>query len=432
MRKRRLIIFTFFTIIILAISLAGCGKHAAEARNDNLTLEVALYPYVPDLKRFQAVVQDAWEREHPDVTLHFADWDCYASDPDPTLDVFVFDGIYLSSFARQGYLLPVPMETVQNAEDIFPFALEGCICGEELYALPQLLCTDLLYTRKNDTALSGISDTLTLYDILGDRKTEDVIPEENEGLLINLSGELFTKTVMYLDALMDEQQEYTDYSELPDTQSLSAEALERISVIWKMGGENQVSYWPEDNDPFVRARWFADGKGRAYIGYAEAMSVMGDYAEDVDVRIFSYGSEKNISLFYEDMVGISAGIDEDKKELAFELANLLISEELLTAMSASAKTDDSPQYLLTPRKSVYDALSHDYPIYNLLRDIVDSDENHVFRMGADVRQFITDMEKTLSEHMRQLHHAALRRPHPSTASVRCTAALPSSRARRSV
>lgn len=148
MRKRRLIIFTFFTIIILAISLAGCCKHAADARNDNLTLEVALYPYVPDLKRFQAVVQDAWEREHPDATLHFADWDCYASDPDPALDVFVFDGIYLSSFARQGYLLPIPMETVQNAEDIFPFALEGCICGEELYALPQLLCTDLLYTKK--------------------------------------------------------------------------------------------------------------------------------------------------------------------------------------------------------------------------------------------------------------------------------------------
>ena len=71
-----------------------------------------------------------------------------------------------------------------------------------------------MYTRKEDAALSGVSDILTLYDMLGDRKTEDLIPGENEGLLINLSDVLLTKTMMYLDALMDERQEYTDYGEL--------------------------------------------------------------------------------------------------------------------------------------------------------------------------------------------------------------------------
>lgn len=401
MKQSFLKIILFITILVFAASLAGCGTHDAKAGNGDLSLAVALYPYVPDLERFQAVVRDAWEREHPDVTLHFVDWDCYASDPDPMLDVFVFDGIYLSSFAEKGYLLPIPAEKIQGIEDIFSFALEGCTCGEEYYALPQLLCADLLYTRKNDTALSSVTDIMMLYDILGDRKTEDVIPGENEGLLIDLSGALFTKTVMYLDALMDEQQEYTDYSELPDTLTLSGDALERICVIWKMGGENQLSYWPEDNDPYIRARWFADGKGRAYIGYAEAMAAMGKYSDDVNVRIFSYGSEKNIPLFYTDMVGISPEIDEDRKELAFELANILMSEEVLTGMSVPAKDGGSPQYLLTTRKSVYDALCMDYPIYNRLREIADSEENRVFRLGADARQFITDMEKTLSDHIGQ-------------------------------
>lgn len=390
------------SMIVLAVLLAGCCKQYAKAWNHDLTLEVALYPYVPDLERFQEIVRDVWEREHPDVLLHFSYWDCYASDPDPMLDVFVFDGIYLSSFAAEEYLLPMPSEIIQGREDIFPYALEGCFYEGKLYALPQLLCTDLLYTRKEDAALSGVSDILTLYDMLGDRKTEDLIPGENEGLLINLSDVLLTKTMMYLDALMDERQEYTDYGELPETENLSDLALGQLSVLWKMGGEKQVSYWPEDNDPFIRARWFADGKGRAYIGYAEAMAAMGDEAESVVVRPFSYGSEENIPLFYTDMVGINAMITEDKKELAFELANLLVSEEVLTGMSRPVTDDGSPQYLLIARRSVYEALCHNYPIYSRLKEIVDSTENHVFRMGEKARQYITDMEAALSERMLRL------------------------------
>ena len=358
-------------MIVLAVLLASYANQYAKAWDHDLTLEVALYPYVPDIGRFQDKVYEVWEREHPDVKLHFADWDCYASDPDPMVDVFVFDGIYLSSFAAEGHLLPIPSEKILEREDLFPYALQGCFWEGELYALPQLLCADLLYTRKNDAPLSGVSDIVPLYNILGDRKTEDVIPGENEGLLINLSDALLTKTMMYLDALMDEWQAYTDYSELPETTNLSDQALEQISALWKMGGEKQVSYWPEDNDAYIRARWFAEGKGRAYIGYAEAMDAMGNEAENVVIRPFSYGSEKNIPLFYTDMVGINSMITEDKKELAFELANILISEEVLTGVSRPAKGSDSPQYLLTVRRSVYEALGQDYPIYSRLKEIVD-------------------------------------------------------------
>ena len=81
-----------------------------------------------------------WKREHPDVSLRFADRDCYASDPDPPIDVFVFDGIYLSSFVEKGYLLSIPKEKIRNKEDMIPFALKGCISEGKFYALPQLLC----------------------------------------------------------------------------------------------------------------------------------------------------------------------------------------------------------------------------------------------------------------------------------------------------
>lgn len=357
---------------------------------------MALFPYVPNIERCQAVVLDAWEREHPDIKLHFTDWNCYHSDPDGSLDVFVFDAIFLSSFAEKGYLLPIPSGIIRDSEDLFPFTLEGCMYGGKLYALPQLLCADLLYTRKDDTALSGVSDIMTLYGILGARETEGVIPEENEGLLIDLSDMLFM-SAMYLDALMDEQQTYTDYSVLPETSDLSEQALEQLRAMWKMGGAKQVSYWPEDDDSYVRARWFAEGKGRAYIGYSEAMAVMGDAVNRVTVRLISYGAGENIALFYTDVVGISPGLDEDKKELAFELANILISEEVLAGFNTPANDGDSPQYLLAARRSVYDDLRQDYPIYGCLKEIVDGADHRVFRMGVEVRPFITDMEVVLAE-----------------------------------
>ena len=106
-----------------------------------------------------------------------ASW-CRPSDPDQVLDVFVFDAIYLSSFVEEGYLLPIPEEKIQNREDLLPFAMEGCRSDGKLYALPQMLCTDFLYTRKDDSDLSGVSDLLTLYDVLGDRKSRSVIPEK--------------------------------------------------------------------------------------------------------------------------------------------------------------------------------------------------------------------------------------------------------------
>ncbi len=103
-----------------------------------------------------------------------------------------------------------------------------------------------------------------------------------------------------------------------------------------------------------------------------------------------------LPLFYTDMVGINAHISESKKELAFDLVNVLTSAEVLE--QASLKTDGSgPQYLLTSRTSVYDDLGEDYPMYRQLKQVVESPDNHVFRMGANARQYLPKMEKALGK-----------------------------------
>ena len=402
-RKSMNLLICLVASALVVLLVGGCARDestqstapAADApATDAPALEVALFPYVPDMDRFEAAVSAAWEQQHPDVPLHFVEWDCYKSDPGEALDVFVFDSIYLTSFAQQGYLLPVPEEKVREKDGFLPFALEGCRVDGELFAVPQLLCADFLYTRSNDRELASVSDVMSLYGVLGDRKTQSVIPGENEGLLINLSDTLLTKTVMYLDALTDERQGYSEYADLPDPAHLRGDAVEHLRALWKMGGEEQVTYWPEDGDAYVRARWFTEGKGRAYIGYSEALAAMGDYADEVTLRLFSYGDEQNIPLFYTDVVGVNAQIDEGKRELAFDLVNVLTSAEVLE--QASLKADGSgPQYLLMSRGSVYDKLGEDYPLYRQLKQVVESPGNRVFRMGANAREYLPEMEKAL-------------------------------------
>ncbi|MEN9865146.1 MAG: hypothetical protein RL748_736, partial [Pseudomonadota bacterium] len=65
-----------------------------------VSLNVALYPYVPRPQQFQAAVTAAWSRVEPGVTLNFisdeSKWDGgYSTDPAADIDVFVFDAMYL-------------------------------------------------------------------------------------------------------------------------------------------------------------------------------------------------------------------------------------------------------------------------------------------------------------------------------------------------
>ena len=213
---------------------------------------------------------------------------------------------------------------------LFPFAIDGCMVDGQYYAVPQILCMHLLYTRKGDTELSSVSDVTGLHNILGDSMYTGEMPEEGEGLLIDMSGGT-TKVAMYLDALCDVNQTYTDYEETPDMEHADPEAVEALKLLRRMGGTDQVQYEPEDGDPFVRGRWFAQGLGRAYIGYSEAMSVMGDAIENLEFRPFSYTGKDNIPLIYGDVAGIRATIGDDKKSLAFDLLNILTGKEVLTA-----------------------------------------------------------------------------------------------------
>jgi len=379
------------------------GMLQAEASDNETvktdTLNVALYEYVPDVERFKAAVEEKWAAVHPDVSLNFVSWDSYDSDPADSLDVFVFDALFLSHFIEEGYLTSLDMSQVQNADDILPFALDGCTVGGKVYAIPQIVCTNLLYSRKDDSGMADVGTVNELYDVIGTRTSTGVMPNNNEGLLIDMSGGT-TKVCMYLDALIDVNQTYTDYYNLPDVNDLNSTALANLALLQSMAGKEQASYWPDNNDSYIRASWFEEGYGRAYIGYTEAMSSMGDFANNVSFRTISLANNPNIPLFYGDVVGVNSAItDQSKKELAIELANIIASADTVIAAISPDENNLYPQYLLPARLSVYKYMQVDYPIYGKLEAIVTNTNNKLFKVGPNVRTWIASAKPVISDYI---------------------------------
>lgn len=232
-KRNQYLLITLCALICVVLVLFLFQRNQA-GRAEDLTLQVALYPVIPDLEKFESEIAASWEAEHPDVELQFVDWSCYYDDPPEDLDVFVFDSIFLTEFIEKGYLLPIPERTVENEEDLVSFALEGCREDGVLYAVPQILCTEFLFTRKEDTELADVNDIVTLYEKIGDRRLQTEVPEENEGLLIDMSGGT-TKVVMYLDAQIDCNNAYTNYADLSVQDAPSEEAVNLLRLMRKMG-----------------------------------------------------------------------------------------------------------------------------------------------------------------------------------------------------
>ena len=387
--KRAAGIFLCAVLIIAALQLKECGSRKS---SDPETMNVALFPYVPDIESFEAAIQKNWQEIHPQTALNFICWDCYENDPGKDLDVFVFDAIFLSHYIDAGYLLPIPQEKLEHAEDFLPFAMEGLSRDGVVYALPQLLCTQILYTRKEDTALSEADSLADLYDVIGDREEKTEIYGENEGLLVDMTSGIMTIS-MYLDALCDISREYSTYETLPDPDDISDEALEAVRQLVRIGGIEQLQYDTGD-EYYLRAQWFADGKGRAYIDYTEAMSVMPEMADDVVLRPFSFVEDENIPLMYCDGAGILSSIEEDRKDLAIDLLNIITNSQV---MEEAIAANDSPQYLLPARFSVYESLAAQFPVCSRLEEIASDPDNRVYRIGKDAREYLSEAKTVLPD-----------------------------------
>lgn len=404
-RKNKKKISALLSAVLVIFTLSACtsasttsNEYTAVGANEDITLNVALFPYVPDTDLFETVIRKEWNKVHPNVELNFVTWDCYDNKTiTKDYDVVTFDALYLTEYASTGQLLELDSSAISQQEDILEFVREGIKYDGKTYGAAQMICANLFFYREGDTELTDVHNVDELYNILGENMLEEPTPKNGQGLAVDLSSGT-GNVCFYLDAIIDARSVYTDFAELPDLQHINEKAVEGLNQMILMEGRPLISEWRD------WAELFGQGIGRAYIGYSETMASMNMDLSQLHVGTLSLADREDIPLFYVDIVAVNSSLAGEentrKRELAIELVDLMTSQETMTKI-ISGGDGGACQYILPARIGCYDALETNFPIYTQLKIIAGQAGNHVFRMGANAHDYIDEAKKVLPHYLLQ-------------------------------
>jgi thiamine pyridinylase len=406
--------YHLFSVLILPIfgalllGTAGCTSTIENpdqqtdtvASSEHITVKVALFQWVPRYDQFEELMIEMWDELYDNVDLEVVKWDCYSDEYDPTIDVFVFDGIFLSNYVENGYLKSLGSEYVTRQNDYLPFAWEAIkdsVNGSvEYFGFPQIGCTNMIFHRKGDTELEAARTLSEIHAVIGDAAYTSAIPQDNEGLLIDLSGGT-TSACLYVEAAMDYNIPYSWNPPLPNYYELDEIVVKNLRTLMYMGGAEQVTYEDTVNwNSYLRGEWFDQGSGRAFCGFTENMSHMATNLENVEFKIMPYSDDEGYNLFYTDIVGINSAVDKDKYTHAYNLAMLLSSADYIAAAFGPYEEHSSPQYLMPVSYSAYEALDG-WPMYKMMKDIVVAADGQAFKLGPDSKDWLATNKDSIQD-----------------------------------
>lgn len=350
------------------------------------TLDVALYPYVPRIDQFKSELSERWQATHPKTYLNMiSEWDCYDQDPPDSIEVFVFDAIYLNNFASRGFLSPLEEGQLGNWKDVLPYAREGATINGKIMAVPQIGCGSILFYRKGDVEMARAGSIEALHKVLGFSPDQSVWPTGNTGLLMDFSGKT-TDACYYVVEEMTQTDQYSTRPPMPKCKAgMLASFLFPLKQTVRLCGEQQAAY--ADKVPYMRGLMFSEGFGRAAVGFTESMSVMGSSIDQMEMKPFPFG-QANFTPFYSDMAALNPKTAPRQKDLALELLNLITSSDYLIACFEGRSDWEAAQYLMPVRTSVFDALAEKYPKYAEMKTMVDNANPKAFLLGIDSRNWL--------------------------------------------
>lgn len=379
MKQRKwAIYFLVIVIMVTSVSVAGCsGKNDAPVNE----ISVAIYPYVPNIQLFQDVLTRQWSQLEPDITLNFVEWDCYL-DPEPqNIDVMMYDALFTSYLAENGYIQPISRQDIQNPEGMLPFAVEGSYYNGEVYGIPYLVCSYFLVHHRDDAAMCQVQNFEDLCTEIAARKAAD--PET--GLLMNYSTDY---AYHYLDALVDFTGAYTRYEQAPSLDPPESQVLGRLHQVQSILAPQIAADQEDALMMFRNGERFSRGEGCAYYGYSEDISFMDNILDDITIRTISFSATENIQLFFADIASVGAHVSEpEKKAACIKLINLISSEQFLQELCFG--TGDA-QYMLPARQNVYIAAQEEFPLYSRLYELAMNDRNQIFRFGPDIYGYLEE------------------------------------------
>ncbi|MCB1035082.1 MAG: thiamine pyridinylase, partial [Acidobacteria bacterium] len=256
-----------------------------------------------------------------------------------------------------------------------------------------------LFYRKDDAALAQATTFSEVEAALGTCTYTSEIPPDRRGLMIDMAGGT-TDATLYLDAVENRTGRLPP--ELPWTAAeIEPAAMDHLRRLLAMASyENGLA---RPAAPYARGKWFSQGWGRAFVGFAESMSVMSpETRAGLGFKVMPLADDDRASLFYADVVAVHPATKVwGTRELAVELANLLASHEVMVRSLGPGEGDPSPQYLMAARPSVFETLGRSFPIYGELHELIETSHPTLFRLGPRSREWLAAMKDTLRKEARE-------------------------------
>lgn len=387
----------------------GLGWPPPPQPSDEHTLNVALYPFLPDPQAFVAAVWLMWRGLNTGFDLNFCEYDLYHVLPPKTMDVFAFDCIFTDDLIAEGCVELIPASSIDHFSDIEGYAADAALSarGEDKgkYAgIPYLGCTAVLIYRASDKDLDlDAHPTLSLEElrnILGPADHVGPRPPQGKGLLIDLTSKT-TDACNYAAIWRETHETFWPSSfPMPNPAELEEGSLRGLRMLCEAAGSTQAQYFDSGHD---RVSWLTNGYGRALVGLTETMSGFdADVLETLAFRPLPSrisGAGQNHVFCYADAIGMRPGIEGTegdkkaaaKKVAALQLCNVIASHEV--SLAALMPTSHGAQYLMPARRSVLDELatrSQGFQKYTRIRAMLEDNHPMPFRLGKDVGRWAKD------------------------------------------
>ena len=327
-------------MILTALS-APCGAETVD------TLTYAVFPYLPDVACYQEMIERRWAEIEPEIRLVRSEWDCYYDGAPVGIDVVMYDAVTRDALIEAGWIQPIGLNAVWQAEDIFPFALEGFTVDGRLYGIPVFLCGNFLIYDVGCVDLAGAEH---ITDLAGG----------SELLVINTLDPVNRPQYIY-EILADTLGEAN-----PPAGSGTDEVMALIDRL-------AIEAHKNDDDAQV-ALAYDSGIGEGYIGFSESLRLLNGRAGQTGIKAISFSDRENLPRVYADAVAVTGGVSGQRYEKCIELMNVMAEADILASLSAGG---GAPQYLLLARRSPYASLVGQFPIYAQLERLASNEENHV-------------------------------------------------------
>lgn len=371
--------FLWIVLGLVSVNYCFCCRPPS-VKDETKPVTIALYAYVPDTSVFEKAILAVWSKKHPDVPVVFTEWDPYVGEPPEEAEVFVYDASRYAILRERDLLARFPDLAIERREDFFKGALNAVSdrekngTGQAVYGLPQMICSSFLITRKEDARFESVRTLDALEKIVSKADPLKAEPSSPDSVVAACvyPEDLFYLYWHALQAFAEPAGEDC-YAVLSGEDGEGAKAaIAALRRLVALCGAAQMKATPENASAYFRMRYVAEGKAAAFIGYPESLNDVAQ-AETYRIMPFSYGRE-DAPFFYINAAGVRTGLPETRAALAFDLAAIAASDEVMTAVCSAPGTNGSPQYLLPGRHSTLRILAGKWPGYARLREIVEAEE----------------------------------------------------------